>query len=151
MPKLNSILVMLMTFQVIALSANPDSIQIRDVWISETPPGVTKNAAYLEIENTGNETIILQSVDSPDFERVEIHRSVVKDDKVRMQFQSEVEIEPNSIFQFSPGDFHLMLIKPSKRMRSGDMSSLNLNFLTAGKFTVNAEVKKLQSEHTHHH
>lgn len=149
--KLKLILAILTIFQSIALSANPESIQISDVWISETPPGVNKNAAYLRIENISNESIFLETVSSPDFERVEIHRSMIKDGKASMQLQVQVEIKANSVFHFSPGDYHLMLFKPAKRMRSGDVSSLCFDFLTAGKFTVDAEVKKLQSEHAHHH
>jgi copper(I)-binding protein len=151
MRRLLSLSAFVISLTILLVSASPDTIQVRDVWISETPPGVSKNAAYLLIENPGIEYVVLQSVDSPDFERVEIHRSMVSDGQVRMQLQSHVEIEANTVFQFSPGNYHLMLINPLRKMQAGDMSILNFNFLNAAKISVNAEVRKLQLDHVHHH
>ena len=131
--------------------ANPDVIKITDVWINEAPPVSMINAAYLLIANTGNQNMTLNKVSSPDYERIEIHRSVINDGRALMQMHTQLEIKANNRLQFTPGDFHLMLFNPGKLMRAGDTTSLTFHFSDGRQITVDAKVKNLKLENTHHH
>jgi periplasmic copper chaperone A len=128
-----------------------ETLQVSEAWVSESPPGVSINAAYLTISNTGESKVILNAVSSPDFKKIEMHRSLEADGKARMQLQNQLEIEAGTDFSFSPGDYHLMLFSPLKEIRAGDMTSLTLHFASGNVISVSAEVRKLQSQHLHHH
>jgi periplasmic copper chaperone A len=135
----------------LATFASAESIQLSDAWVSEAPPGVNVNAAFLKIYNTGDKSVILNAVSSPDFKKVEMHRSLVAEGNASMQLQSQLEIKAASVFSFEPGDYHLMLFKPQTKLSEGDTTTLILHFASGSEISVNAEVRKLQLDHQHHH
>lgn len=135
----------------VQVNANSLAIRVADAWISEAPPAAGIHAAYLLIENSTAQIITLWQIDSPDFERVEIHRSILKQGMARMELQPQVEIAAFAQFQFSPGDYHLMLFNPRKQLRAGDHTSFTLHFSDGIQIDVEAEVKRLQPNHSHQH
>jgi periplasmic copper chaperone A len=131
--------------------AGSAAIHVTEAWVSEAPPTISINAAYLLIENRSDQSISLLKVDSPDFERIEMHRSVLSEGIARMQLQTQVDIAAKGQLQFAPGDYHLMLFNPHKRLRAGDFTVLTLYFSDGTQIAVDAEVKRLQPDHSHHH
>jgi periplasmic copper chaperone A len=125
-------------------------ITVKDAWIAETPPGVQVNAAYMTIENSSSEDIILTSANSPDFQTIEIHLSVIKDGKASMQKQDTIRVKANSQFSFSPSGYHFMLFKAVKTMRAGDLARLNLQFENEMQIPLSVQIRKHHSTHTHH-
>jgi periplasmic copper chaperone A len=125
-------------------------LTVIDAWIAETPPGVQVNAAYMTIENSSSEDIILASASSPDFQSVEMHLSVVKDGKVSMEKQNTITVKANSQFSFSPSGYHFMLFKAAKRIRAGDVARLNLQFGNDIKIPLSVEIRKHHFSHIHH-
>lgn len=136
---------------VMHVNANPLAIRVADAWVSEAPPAVSVNAAYLLIENSTDQSITLQHIDSPDYERVEMHHSILTEGTARMELQSQVEIAAFQQFQFAPGDYHLMLFNPRKQLRAGDHTSFTLHFSGGIQIDVEAVVKRLQMNHSHQH
>ena len=134
-----------------SLFADSPTIRVSNAWVNEAPPTVNINAAYLSIENTTDQIIILNEIESPDFERIEIHRSIVSDDTARMQLQTLVNIAANAQFRFAPGGYHLMLFNPGKPLHAGDMTSFTLHFSGEIQITVDAEIKRLKLDHSHQH
>lgn len=133
------------------LYANPLAIRVADAWVSEAPPTVSINAAYLLIENSTEQSITLKQIDSPDFERIEMHRSILTEGTAKMELQPQVEIAAFNQFQFSPGNYHLMLFNPRKQLRAGDFTSFTLHFSGGIQIDVEAAVKRLQPDHSHQH
>ena len=142
---------LLVTLWHLQVPAGQASLQVSEAWISEAPPGISVNAAYLVIENTGKRPVALERVTSPDYERIEMHRSFLDQGQARMRLQASVTIAAGSTLRFVPGDYHLMLFRPGRPMRIGDSTSLTLEFSDASQLTVSAEVRKLQPDHGHHH
>ena len=130
-----------------------NSIQITDAWISEAPPTVSVLAGYLNIQNNTANKITLLSASSPDFAKVEIHRSIIKDEMVSMEKQNSLEIPAGKTIKLSPGDFHLMLFDPSKPMRSGKHTEIHLSFSDDIKQIIKANVERRHGseDHSHHH
>ena len=133
------------------LSACPGEISVLDAWVSEAPPGVSVNAAYLKIENKTDKNMILQVLESPDYERAEMHLSVEREGVARMQLQSEIEIAANAEFEFAPGAYHLMLLGPLRRIQRGETVRLILHFSGEKHISVDAEVRRLKLEQSQHH
>ena len=123
-------------------SACADHISISNLWISEAPPVARVHAAYLTITNSGSDEIVLQQINSPDYSRIEIHRSIIVNDRMTMEAHSQISILPDTTFHFSPGDYHLMLFDPIKPGRAGDKINLIFDFNDDIQFSVSATIRK---------
>lgn len=128
-----------------------EDIRVKKAWINEAPPTVKVMAGYLEIENKRDSAIVLIHVSSTDFEKVEMHRSVVIDGIAKMLPQKNIEIKPNSSLIMRPGDYHLMLMKPIKKVKAGDSVPLSLIFADASIIVTSAVIQKIAGNAQHHH
>jgi periplasmic copper chaperone A len=132
-------------------------VDISNAWISEAPPTVSVLAGYASISNNSDNEITLLAVSSPNFSKIEIHRSVLNGDMVSMEKQTSLEIPAKETIKLTPGDFHLMLFNPDKPLRAGDIATLNFSF--ANGHTQNIEVKierrssndHSNNDHANHH
>ena len=141
----------LLTFS--PLSAN-ENLSIEDAWVKEAPPGVQVQAGYLKLENKSKSDLVLDKVESPDYEIVELHQTVFENDIARMQQQETITIEAKGNVELQPGGLHLMLIKSKERKKQGDEVSLNFHFTDGSVVNINAPVKKstgAATDHSHHH
>lgn len=128
-----------------------DGIVVENIWINEAPPNVKVLAAYGKISNQSETDIILHTIISPNFKKVEIHQSIIKDDIAKMVKQDELIIAAQSTVVFEPGGMHLMLFNSESQLKSGNTVPLEFEFSNGEKNRVMAQVKKLSSSHHHHH
>ena len=126
-------------------SAQADHITISDLWISEAPPVAKIHAGYMTITNSSDDEIILKKIVSPDYARIEMHRSIVIDDRMKMKAHRQIVIPPKQIFRFQPGDYHLMLFGPRSRLLAGDKIMLTFHFDEHLQFSLSAPVRKRKS------
>ena len=61
------------------------------------------------VRNNTDATVVLYGARSPHARSIEMHRTYVKDDRVRMQRVREQAIEPGQQLGFAPGGLHLMI------------------------------------------
>lgn len=131
------------------------AIQIENTWIQEPPPGVSVLAAYGRISNHSDQALALVRASSPDFARIEIHRSIVKDDRVSMEKLGRLPIPPHGFTALMPGDHHLMLFEPARRLVAGDSVSLQLYFDNGQSHGITARVERRRphkhKSHKHKH
>lgn len=130
-------------------------VSIDNVMVTEPPPGVEMSAGYFEIRNAGNHPVSLVKVTSPDFGSIELHRSVVTGGIARMIQQESVTVPPDSSLQFKPGDYHLMMLRPRKKLSAGNTVSLTFYFSDSTTLSTRAVVMKMgmgqvSDEHLHH-
>lgn len=129
-------------------------IVINQAWVREAPPGVSPTAAYMEISNNTEETIVLQQISSTYFERVELHRTRMDGEMARMERKDNLTLSPAQTIRLQPGDYHLMLFSPSRLLRAGDKVPLTFTFKGYPARTIQAEIRKHDSGspgHQHHH
>ncbi len=117
-------------------------VSVRDAWIRETPPGMTVMAGYMQLRNNTSRPQVLVAAGSPGFERVMIHRTMVKDGMAGMVHASQIELAPNGSLNFAPGGYHLMLMNPKQLLRAGDRVVINLEFRDGLVLPVDFEVRK---------
>ena len=136
-----------------ATAATAGKLEIHDAWVREAPPMAEVMAAYLTLHNHSAKTYTLTSVSSPDFERVEMHRTEQHDGMTTMLPVSRVILSANGSVSFQPGGMHLMLMKPKKHLMVGNSVSLTLLFSDESSMTITAPVKKATGEdgHAMHH
>ena len=94
-----------------------------DVVVKPPMPGMRMTAGYLTLRNDSGEEITIDRVTSPQFERVEMHETVIEDGVSRMQALPNVVLAPGAMVEFKPGGKHLMLMRPGD-----DLTTVTLAF-----------------------
>ena len=125
LPLLLSALVLLL--RVSAASAGGDVV-LSDAWIAELPPGSPVRAAYMDVRNTGDTDVALLAVTGADFERIELHKTVMKGEMVSMARLHSLVIPANESVSLRPGAAHLMLFGSQRALVEGDEARLEFRF-----------------------
>ena len=74
------------------------------------------SAGYLTIHNESNKEFEIHSVMSEDFERVELHKTTIKNGMSSMQRLEKLTIPANREIKLKPSGIHLMLFKPKNKL-----------------------------------
>ena len=98
----------------------------------------------MDVENHHPYEMVLVGAESPLFESIEIHRTVVDEPAqlARMVEQTRVAIAAGQRFSFKPGGFHLMLLNPSTRLEPGQSIPVNLQYSNGMQQQVDFIVRK---------
>jgi copper(I)-binding protein len=121
------------------------SLVVSDDWIVAAPPNARVIAGYMTIKNKSSQTRKLIKVSSGHFKRIEIHRTEMHDDVMRMVPQDELEIPAEGAVSLQPGSYHLMLIGPESVPKEGEKIKLILNFDNGEILHINSPVRKAVS------
>lgn len=140
---------LIFTFLSSSVAASP--LQFQNALVPEMPPGAQTMAAYMSVVNDSDTDCSIIQISSPEFESVEMHRSVVKDGVASMQPMKSLVIPAHSTLELAPGGIHLMLIKPVKHHSEGQTVILKLQEEDGTEHTLAITVEKSQSKHMHHH
>ncbi|WP_123591432.1 copper chaperone PCu(A)C [Salinisphaera orenii] len=103
-------------------------LQVGDPWVREAPSGMDVMGAYFTLDNSGDDTVVVNGVSSTQFERAEVHETVVNDDgQASMQPMERVVVPAGERVAFEPGGRHVMLFSPSQPYAAGDQVELILS------------------------
>ncbi len=122
--------------------AGEPGVNVIDPWVQEAPPAAKVMAAYMTLENTGDQALVLTGASSDLFGRIEIHATEMSGDMARMVHKDSVDIPPHAQFAFAPGGYHFMLMEPQQALHAGDRVTLTLRFRGDKQAAVSAEVRK---------
>jgi copper(I)-binding protein len=136
------------------------SIEVRDAWVRSTTsmnmdehaamdtpvPGNSilsdaVSAAYMIVQNHGDSADKLIRAESEFVQAIEFHKSELNGQVVAMRQLDSVEIPPGAEIAFSPGGLHMMLVGLKHDLVPGDKIPLVLVFETAGRISLEAEVR----------
>jgi copper(I)-binding protein len=118
-----------------------DSIIVRDAWMLEAPPNARVIAGYMTIENKTAKSRTLINVSSDKFKRIEVHRTEMHGDVMRMVPQEKLEIPAKGEVSLKPGNYHLMLIGPESVPKEGEVVNLELQFDNGYTKNINLTVR----------
>ena len=133
------------------LAVADSSIVVRDAWVREAPPGAAVLAAYFTLENTGTKEDKLVAVRGPDFDKIEIHATEIRDGVARMIALDALPIPPHTVVKLAPGGYHIMLHHPRRALAAGMSVKLELHFESGTRLAVVAPVRRAESGPAHHH
>ena len=102
-------------------------------------------AGYLMIKNTTDSVAMLIGVSSPEFRKVEMHRTELVNGLARMARKESIEVPANGVLEFEPGSYHLMLMMPTTPLSTGDTVSFRFDFEGGRSLDVTAPVKRAES------
>lgn len=83
-----------------------------NIVVTAPAPDMTMAAAYLEIANHSGTSIRITSVNSPDYETVDMHETTIENGISRMRAIPSLEIAAGETVTFERGGKHLMLMRP---------------------------------------
>jgi copper(I)-binding protein len=105
-------------------------LSIQNGWVRALPPGMKMTAAYGVIGNHGSDTIEISSFNSDSFEEVSLHLTTIENGVSSMERLPGLKQSAGASTVLEPGGVHLMLMRPTRDIRPGDMVGLTLT--TAG-------------------
>jgi len=112
--------------------------------IHEPPPGQTVLGAFMILKNEGPAERVLVAVDSPEFARIELHKTIMEAGGMgRMVPQPSLTIPAQGELVLEPGGFHIMLYDPTRVLKEGDQVALELKFQDGERQTVLTTVKRM--------
>jgi periplasmic copper chaperone A len=131
-----------------------ESLQAENAWVPWAPPGLKVHVAYMTIVNRGATDQIIVSAESTDYERIELHRSVIKDGVSTMEAIGEVKVPANGRIEFAPIGLHLMLIGPRRPPALDGHVQIVLRLSSGEEVDVSAVIRRRDDAghgaHSHH-
>jgi hypothetical protein len=138
----------------VVLASAGESVKAENAWVPWAPPGLKVHVAYMTIVNRGATDQIIVSAESTDYERIELHRSVIKNGVSTMQSIDEVRVPANGRVEFAPTGLHLMLIGPRRPQAVDGHVQIVLRLSGGEEVDVSAVVRRRDDAghgaHTHH-
>ena len=130
--------VALLAFTLAACAADETPLEATNVVFNRPAPGMQMSAGYLTLTNHTSEQVTLTRAESPQFETVGLHQTVIADGVAKMIALDELKVPPKQSVHLKPGGRHLMLMGPK-----GDLDTVTVDFFAGGDMvlTVSASTK----------
>jgi copper(I)-binding protein len=113
-------------------------IQVTHAWIRWLPQNLPAGG-YMTLINTSGARRVLIGASSADYGEVSFHQTQTANGTSTMMPLDSIAIAPHASVHFSPGGYHIMLMRPTHSLHPGDKVSMSLRF--AGGQTLDIEFK----------
>jgi copper(I)-binding protein len=123
-------------------TAQAQGILVNDAWIRGIPPSATTTAAFMTIQNTGPNEMVLKSASSEIAVIVQIHTMEQVGEIMKMKEVGELRVPAKGQTVLAPQGYHIMLIDLLKPITEGETIPLSLNFADGTIVSVDAVVRK---------
>lgn len=128
-------------------------LHVDDAWIRTAPPKAPARVGYLHIHNPSSELATLVGVTSPQFGKIEMHRSRFKDGMMHMERVDKIDVPAGADVRFEPNGYHLMMTGNRLPLATGAQVTLELQWSDGSSQSIIAGVRpnkdKQSGEHTH--
>lgn len=129
------------------------ALDVTNAIVPEAPPTAKVLTAYMQLHNTSDKEQTVVAISSPQFERIEMHKTEIIDDIASMKPIELIRIPAQGMAELKSGGMHLMMYQPDARYTDGDCVELILKLGSGETQSVRATVEKREQEedHSHHH
>ena len=114
-------------------------VSIQDAWARPANQG-DNGAAFFTIQSKGDDTLL--SAESSVAQAVELHKTEMEGEVMKMMPQTEGVQIPSGTTEFKPGGLHVMLINLKQKLVLGETFDLTLNFKNAGPKTIQVTIQQ---------
>lgn len=122
-------------------SAFAAGIQVTGAWIRWLPANLPAGG-YCKVTNDTDKEVKLVGASSPKYGMVMLHQTVEKSGMMNMVHVDAIAIAPHKSMEFSPGNYHIMLMKPHPGIEPGQKIPVTLKFSNEQTVTADFEVRK---------
>lgn len=133
-----------------SLSAFAELI-MENAYIRESIPGAPNSAAFMTLNNTSDQDIVLTSVDSELARATELHNHINDEGVMRMREVPEILIPAGQSVEFKPGGLHVMFMGLANPLKQGEQGTFTLVDQSGQEYPVQAPVKKIKMQMKHDH
>ena len=125
-------------------------IVVHDPYVRAMPPGQPNTAAFMQIENRGEQGRAVVEARSDVSEVVELHTHSHVDGMMQMRRIERIELPAGEMVELQPGGLHVMLIGLLQPLAAGERVALELVLDDGSGIEVDAEVREVMP-HPHRH
>lgn len=141
--------------QLLAQDYTIADLHVVQPWSRALPPVAKTGAAYLVIDNRGDQEDRLLEVRTPIAGHAELHEHVHQDGLMKMQRLDTLPLPAGDRVSFKPGGYHIMLFDLKQPLNAGEHFPLTLYFAEAGELQVEIAVQQdapveTDAAHGHH-
>ncbi|HET8711733.1 MAG TPA: copper chaperone PCu(A)C [Spongiibacteraceae bacterium] len=119
------------------------SLDIREGYVRELPPGQSTSAAYMKLLNNSARPIAIVAATSDVSQVAELHTHKHVDGAMRMEQVRRLVVPARGKIELAPGGYHLMLINLKRTLRAGDMVGITLLDEEGKSYRVHVPVVKM--------
>ncbi|EKU31388.1 copper chaperone PCu(A)C [Alcaligenes sp. RM2] len=109
-------------------------------------PEPTPSAAYLELENKGEQSVAVTGASSLSFGHVMLHQTSESEGMARMSHVSEVEIPAGGVLSLKPGAFHVMLGQAKEDLALGERIILSIHLSDDTQVQAECELRPAKTQ-----
>ncbi|GGD27642.1 copper chaperone PCu(A)C [Nocardioides daphniae] len=135
-------------------AASADALVVEDPWVRGTDGAkdATMSAAFMVLDNEGDEEFTLTGATTDAAARVELHEMAMVDGKsVMREIDGGIVLAPGKGQLLQPGGLHIMLMDLTGGLAAGDEVTLTLELADGSTKEVTAPVKAFTEEEEHYH
>jgi len=117
-------------------------LKVIDPWVRSAPPNASALGVFMTLENhSGTDLAIVAARTSLAVDRVELHRTMMMGDVMKMIPQEQIPVASHSATVLKPGSWHIMLIAPEKVPAMDDKVQLTLVLDDGSEQSIEAVVR----------
>lgn len=123
-----------------ALAAAPAAVTVSGCWVRALP-GSLPAGGYFKMTNSSDRAVNLVGVDTEAFGMAMLHETQNKGDMSTMVGVKEVTVPAHGTMSFAPGNYHIMLEKPTKPVKPGMAIPMTFTFSNGQQVVAQCAVK----------
>lgn len=121
--RLKFLLILLLTAPLVVWA----DIEVKQAWMRASPAGLS-STAYMHLFNRGKSPVKINGFSSSEYSIVKLHKTSIINGVSRMDSVDSIVIKPGEKLKLSPGGYHLMMLNPKKKSKSGDKIPLVIKY-----------------------
>lgn len=118
-------------------------IKISDPYARAVPPGQSTSAIYMQMENTGSQSVDLTSAESSAAGAVELHTHINDSGVMKMRQIDKIKLPTGKAVALQPGGLHLMLFDLTRSLNAGDAIDLTLYYSDGSEQQISVPVRSV--------
>lgn len=131
---------MLFFSTLLSVGASAADLSVTDAWIRVLPGGAPAGG-YFILHNGAKQPVVLVNAKSAVFGHVMMHKTTEEAGLSRMLPVERVEVPAGGKLAFAPAGFHLMLMRPNRKVEVGDRIKITLEFAGGQNLTTDFQVR----------
>ncbi|WP_158260117.1 copper chaperone PCu(A)C [Zobellella endophytica] len=130
-------------------------VTVSEGYVRATPPMGPNTAAFMQLENGGDQERILVAVSSPAAEKVELHSVQEQDGVMQMRPVDGIPVPAGGKVSLQPGGLHIMLLGVKQPLAEEDEVTLELHWDNGDTEQLTLPVRDIRAQmqygHGHQH
>lgn len=116
-------------------------LSVTNGWVTRPVAGVGNSAGYMQLTNTGHESLQIVAVHCEMAMHCHLHQVIHDHGIVRMKGVSEIVVLPNTTVKLEPGGLHVMVMGITEEFRHAKILPVELETQTGSRVRVELQIR----------